>query len=125
MVAGGVSENRMPGPERMSIAERLERNSVPEPMSGCVLWTSVVINSGYGHMVVRDPATRRIYGRLPHRLAYELAHGPIPADREIDHVCRVRRCINPNHLKLATRAENLRRRLNVGRPRVGTAGKRP
>lgn len=41
-----------------------------------------------------------------HRIAWLLAHGPIPGDLTIDHVCLNRRCVNPSHLRLLTRAEN-------------------
>ncbi len=44
-----------------------------------------------------------------HRIAYQLAVGPIPLDLEIDHLCYVTRCVNPAHLEAVTRQENLRR----------------
>jgi hypothetical protein len=47
--------------------------------------------------------------RLAHRLAYELAKGPIPGGLEIDHVCEHRWCVNPNHLEAVTHTENVRR----------------
>lgn len=43
---------------------------------------------------------------LVHRAVYELHIGPIPQGMEIDHECRVPRCINPQHLRPATRAQN-------------------
>lgn len=50
------------------------------------------------------------YGRhnqaKAHRVAYELTNGPIPPDREIDHKCRNRACVNPSHLRLVTRKQN-------------------
>ena len=46
---------------------------------------------------------------MSHRLAYELEIGPIPAGLEIDHLCRVRNCVNPAHLEPVTHAENIRR----------------
>jgi hypothetical protein len=47
-----------------------------------------------------------------HRVAYELFKGPIPAGMDLDHLCRVRCCCNPDHLEPVTRKENLRRGLN-------------
>lgn len=44
-----------------------------------------------------------------HRVAYEHFVGPIPADMEIDHLCRNRSCCNPAHLEAVAPAENLRR----------------
>lgn len=47
--------------------------------------------------------------RLAHRLLYEAAKGPIPAGMDVDHLCRVRSCVNPDHLEPVTRGENIRR----------------
>lgn len=44
-----------------------------------------------------------------HRWAYEHWVGPIPEGLEIDHLCRVKLCVNPAHLEPVTRAENMRR----------------
>ena len=44
-----------------------------------------------------------------HRLAYEDAFGPIPEGLTIDHTCKVKRCVNPDHLEAVTQAENVRR----------------
>lgn len=43
---------------------------------------------------------------LTHRLAYEHERGPIPEGLEIDHLCRNRKCCNPDHLEVVTRHEN-------------------
>lgn len=47
--------------------------------------------------------------RLAHRVAYEIHVGPIPDGLEIDHLCRVRCCVNPDHLEPVTHRENMRR----------------
>jgi hypothetical protein len=44
-----------------------------------------------------------------HRWYYEQAKGPIPEGMDLDHLCRVRLCVNPDHLEPVSRAENLRR----------------
>ena len=70
---------------------------------GCHLWTAYVMPNGYG--------TFKVNGRmvLAHRFAYELAKGPIPHGLHIDHLCRVRCCVNPHHLEAVTPRENERR----------------
>jgi hypothetical protein len=41
-----------------------------------------------------------------HRLSYEFIFGPIPEDHEVDHLCRLRPCVNPFHLEVVTHQEN-------------------
>ena len=78
------------------------------PLStGCWLWTAALNAYGYGHFGVgmssRDAPVRA------HRFAYEQLFGSIPSDREIDHLCRVRHCVRPEHLDLVTTRTNLLR----------------
>lgn len=72
--------------------------------SGCWLWQSVIGKDGYGKF-----ATSGTTKPLAHRIAYELFVGPIPEGLQIDHLCRVRRCVNPEHLEPVTQLENVRR----------------
>ena len=75
----------------------------PEPNTGCWIWTGATLNEGYGKIGVG----RRGEGhRLAHRIMYELLRGPIPDGKELDHLCRFPRCINPWHLEPVTRSEN-------------------
>lgn len=69
----------------------------------CWEWTSTVDGTGYGKIKIA-----RVW--VPaHRWAYETLVGPIPAGLELDHLCRIRRCVNPDHLEPVTTTENLRR----------------
>jgi hypothetical protein len=71
----------------------------------CWLWTGTRARNGYGRF-------RKDHGGpsfAAHRLAYELLVGPIPEGHDLDHLCRVRRCVNPAHLEPVTRAVNLAR----------------
>ena len=90
-------------PYGLSLMERFMRKMIPEPNSGCWLWTECVGNGGYGCMAVG--ADRQ----GAHRVAYELFKGPIPKGMDLDHLCRVHCCCNPDHLEPVTRKENLRR----------------
>lgn len=96
---------------KFSEAERfLSKISVDD--NGCWLWTARCNNQGYGMFYVARGM------RLAHRVAYERLVGPIPEGLDLDHLCRVRRCVNPAHLEPVTRSENIRR--GVG-PAVSSA----
>lgn len=83
--------------------QRLVAKFVPEPNSGCWLWTASCDSKGYGKIYVNG----KLVGA--HRVAYELFVGPIPDGLHIDHLCRVRCCVNPSHMEPVTHAENIRR----------------
>jgi len=71
----------------------------------CWIWQRSCNNYGYG--VVWDVKTQRV--RLAHRVSYEKAKGPIPTGLDLDHLCRVHACGNPEHLEAVTRSTNLQR----------------
>jgi len=78
----------------------LER-SIPEPNTGCWLWLGALTKDGYA--VIRMlPFVRA------HSLACFLKHGAAPAGTEVDHACRMRCCVNPDHVRYRTHAENTR-----------------
>lgn len=69
----------------------------------CWLWMATVNGSGYGMF----KANGRMV--LAHRFSYEEANGPIHEGRHLDHLCRVRNCVNPGHLEAVEPIENHRR----------------
>lgn len=66
---------------------------IPEPNTGCWLWIGHVNWGGYG----------------PHRAIYIRTVGEIADGMDLDHLCRLRCCVNPYHLEPVSRSENLRR----------------
>lgn len=92
----------------MSEWERLLARTVLGP-GGCLLWQGATTGNGYGALA-RGTRGKSGYQRwLAHRYAYTIMVGPIPAGLDLDHLCRVRHCINPEHLEPVTRRENLLR----------------
>jgi hypothetical protein len=69
----------------------------------CWLWTAQIAKNGYGRFKPEYIA------RQAHRVAYELLIGPIPDGLQLDHLCRVRHCVNPAHLEPVTGRENILR----------------
>lgn len=71
--------------------------------SGCWIWTGVVGKNGYGRMGWRG----RFLGA--HRVSYALLKGSLVEGLQIDHLCRVRSCVNPDHLEQVTPQVNIQR----------------
>lgn len=72
----------------------------------CWLWTAHIAPTGYGTFWVAGDGGTNVFA---HRWAYLSAVGPIPEGLVIDHLCRVRNCVNPSHLEAVTQMENVRR----------------
>ena len=79
-----------------------ERISVSQ--SGCWEWTKSLHHNGYASCTPKTFGSNRA-----HRVTYKLLVGPIPEGLVIDHLCRVRHCINPAHMEPVTDTENKRR----------------
>lgn len=77
----------------------------------CWLWTGFIDKPGYGHFRVGTkyaPCDGRPV-KYVHRWLYETLRGPISPDLDLDHLCRVRHCVNPDHLEPVTHKENVLR----------------
>jgi hypothetical protein len=77
----------------------------------CWLWIGTVKDSGYGQ-----------YKRssIAHRVVYEALVGPIPEGLELDHLCKIKNCVNPDHLEPVTGQVNVARakRVEIGERKV-------
>lgn len=82
----------------------------------CWIWTSSLNASGYGQLVVTQDGQRTAF--RSNRMAYELEFGPIPDGMLVDHICLVRACCNPKHLRLATQKQNMEHRPGANKNNV-------
>lgn len=94
------------GPKPKPAIERFEKHIMRIP-GGCTEWLGGLHRNGYGQFF---PGGDRLQAKaLAHRWSYEHFVGPIPDGLDLDHLCRNRWCVKPEHLEPVTRAENLRR----------------
>ncbi len=85
----------------------------PPDERGCTLWAGGMHPNGYGQITIGSICSRA------HRLAWEVAHGPIPAGLFVLHRCDVALCVNPEHLFLGTHAMNMQDMVSKGRAAQG------
>ena len=83
--------------------ERFSDYVMPEPNSGCHFWIGGTDTGGYGRFFTGYG------GNSAHRVALELAGRPRPVGLQVDHKCRNRICVNPDHLEYVTHQENIKR----------------
>ena len=86
-------------------------NSHQEPNTGCWLWSGHEQPNGYGVISFNNKQVRT------HRLSYLLYNGPILPGKIVMHKCDTPQCVNPDHLKSGTQAENLKDMKQKGRNR--------
>lgn len=88
----------------LSVMERFEANVDRTSATGCHNWTGVPNSSGYGQIYINKKNVKA------HRVAYEIAKGPIPDGMLVDHSCHNRLCVNPDHLRVVDRSGNAQNR---------------
>jgi hypothetical protein len=97
-----------------ALHDLFEDRYIPEPNSGCFLWTgSVLVRGGYGNLLHQGKNHRA------HRLAWTLHNGPITAEECVLHRCDTPSCVNPNHLFLGDRTINAKDKRRKGRAPSG------
>jgi hypothetical protein len=72
----------------------------------CWIWQRSVDSRGYGSAALNDGTGR---STCAHKIVYEREHGPVPDGFQLDHLCRIPACVNPDHLEPVTNAVNTQR----------------
>jgi len=88
---------------RKSPASRFAAKYVVQP-NGCWEWVAARNNGGYGKFTIS-----RTGWMLAHRWSYLHYVGPVPDGLQLDHLCRNRACVRPDHLEAVTAQVNLLR----------------
>lgn len=126
--------------DEATLAAYLFSRCVHEPVRGCWLWQGAKLVNGYGVISLTRLRKRGIKiapsnarKSTTHRLAWELARGPVPKGKHVLHTCDTPNCVNPTHLFLGDQvANNLDkcakgrqfRRYPIGTPRTLKRGPR-
>lgn len=97
------------------VRELLDERSIPEPNSGCRLWTSYANHRGYGYF-----SPFKGWNIPAHRAAFAIANGFIPPNLQVCHRCDVPACINAAHLFLGLPKDNTADMHAKGRARGGS-----
>lgn len=98
----------------MTLQERILNGVVPEPNTGCWLWTKSSDRDGYGKITITKNGRRVVSA---HRVSFEAFRGKIKKGLWVLHKCDVPSCVNPDHLFLGTHLDNIKDCTNKGRNR--------
>lgn len=103
-----MSARRINGPADVRFWAKVDkRGAVPQcnpQLQECWEWTASIGPDGYGMFKMNGRAHKA------HRISYGFTHGLIPDDKCIDHRCRNRACVRPDHLRLVSKGQNSQHR---------------
>lgn len=83
-------------------------SKVESQPDGCWQWSGSKTKGGYANLKVGGKTL------VAHRLSFEHFVGPIPEDKQLDHLCRNRACVNPEHLQAVSSRVNVLRGIGTG-----------
>lgn len=109
IISGSLMDVRNVGRLPVALSVRFERQYIPEPNSGCWLWTGAV--DGRGYAAIKDGQRMRRASRV----SWELNRGSFDAKLKLLHKCDNPLCVNPEHLFLGTNLDNTRDMFAKGR----------
>lgn len=90
--------------DRQKLQKYIEERSVIEPNSGCWLW--LLSDGSHGYPQGSMPAVTGERVSLAHRMSHLAFKGEVPKGYDVDHICRNRCCVNPDHLEATTQHAN-------------------
>jgi len=88
-------------PRRINTLQNIRSNSLRDRESGCLLYMGRLDEDGYARISYQGK------NRIGSDVVYEIVYGTIPQGVEVDHICHVRKCVEPTHLRLLTHRQNV------------------